>query len=304
MAAEGGNIIWFTYTGADDEVIDDEATHIFVQARVVRARAFRNHPNIVEVICDDIVEKIEEHAFYWCLSLRRVIMPNVIIVEAYAFDVCLSLETVECGKLEIIGGGAFCCCYSLRSMNLSSVRIVDKDAFKCCHALRNVNFGSKLERMEEIAFYNCESLERITIPLKDGLIAADNIFWRCDNLHQVHLVEGVHETVATFHLEEWRNDMNKEIDSINQTLPDTPSGGPGGPGEKTQAMRRWIRSVLRKIIRYQEGHRRLLEEAATTLEPVLPNNDIVRNNVLPFLKLPSHTFEMGGDDEATRRPNV
>ena len=132
----------------------------------------------------------------------------------------------------------------------------------------------------------------------------------CGNLSHVDLVEGeLHETIAALHLEGWRNDMNGEIDTINQILLDAAAGGyrfdeEPDPGEKTQAIRRWIRSVLRKIIRYQEGHRRLLEEAATTLEPVLPNNDIVRNNVLPFLKLPSHTFEMGGDDEATRRPNV
>ena len=133
----------------------------------------------------------------------------------------------------------------------------------------------------------------------------------CGNLSHVDLVEGeLHETIAALHLEGWRNDMNGEIDTINQILLDAAAGGyrfdeEPDPGEKTQAIRRWIRSVLRKIIRYQEGHRRLLEEGvATTLEPVLPNHDIVRNNVLPFLKLPSHTFEMGGDDEATRRPNV
>ena len=51
MAAEGGNTIWFTYTGVDGEVIDEEATHIIVQARVIRREAFDRHPNIVEVIC-------------------------------------------------------------------------------------------------------------------------------------------------------------------------------------------------------------------------------------------------------------
>ena len=81
MAAEGGNFVrnyrgeWipvvrFTYTGADDEVIPDEATHILVQARAIRRNAFRNHRNIVEVTCHEDVEKIEEQAFYECRSLR------------------------------------------------------------------------------------------------------------------------------------------------------------------------------------------------------------------------------------------
>ena len=64
-------------------------------------------------------------------------------------------------------------------------------------------------------------------------------------------------------------------------------------GEKVRAIPTWIRSVLRKIVRYKEEHRRVLDEAATTLQLALPR-DTVMNNVLPFLALPSHTFE--GED--------
>ena len=77
MAAEGGNIVWFTYTGADGEIIPDEATHILVQAKFIRAEAFRGRRNIVEVICNGDVEKIERNVFRGCHSLRWVIMPGV-----------------------------------------------------------------------------------------------------------------------------------------------------------------------------------------------------------------------------------
>eukprot|EP00986_Skeletonema_menzelii_P015767 scaffold12636_cov88-Skeletonema_menzelii.AAC.2 len=307
MAAEGdNNIISFTYTGADGEVIDDEATHVIVTARVIRADAFL-HRNIVEVICNEDVEKIEEYAFYECPSLRRVIMRGVKNVEEDAFRWCEALEDVECDKLEIIGQGAFFGCKSLRSINLTSARIVMEEAFAGCEVLTDVEFGSKLERIEEVAFCNCKSLERITIPLKDGLITDDDVFIGCINLKRVDLIEGEwHETIAALQLEEWRNDMDVDIDSINLILPNADSGGrwdwdddDGDPGEKGQTIRRWIRSVLRKIIDYQVEHRRLLEEdvATTLLELVLPNNDIVMNNVLPFLELPSHTFELVDDED-------
>jgi len=53
----------------------------------------------------------------------------------------------------------------------------------------------------------------------------------------------------------------------------------------------WIRSVIGKIIHYQAEHQRLLdEEVATTLQLALPR-DIVMNSVLPFLELPTYTFE-------------
>eukprot|EP00986_Skeletonema_menzelii_P018168 scaffold25925_cov206-Skeletonema_menzelii.AAC.7 len=305
MAAEGdNNIIWFTYTGADGELIDDEATHVIVTARVIRADAFCDHPNIVEVICNEDVEQIEERAFNNCQSLRRVIMRGVKNVEESAFNWCTALQDVECGKLEIIGEGAFWKCESLRSINLTSARIVEEGAFAGCKALEDVEFGGKLERIEEVALFKCDSLERITLPLKDGLISSDDIFQDCGNLKHIDLVEGeLHETIAALQLEEWRNDLDVEINSINLILPNADPGRYDDDydyvGEKAQTIRRWIRSVLHKIIHYQAEHRRLLEGdvATTLLELVLPNHDIVTNNVLPFLELPSYTFEVGNDED-------
>ena len=76
--------------------------------------------------------------------------------------------------------------------------------------------------------------------------------------------------------------MNKEIGRINQILPNTPAGSAVyDPGEKTQAVRIWIQSVLRKMEHYKAEHRALLKEAATTLELALwkeglcgDNNDV------------------------------
>ena len=305
MAAEGDNIVRFTYTGADDEWIDGEATHITIaeDCTVVRARAFRNHRNIVEVICHENVEEIEYDAFYLCRSLKRVIMPGVkIIDDECEFEGCDALEDVECDKLEIIGWHAFSSCTSLRRINSPSARVVVAVAFAGCEALSDVKFGSKLEEIEEFAFWDCINLERITIPFKGGLIMEDAAFIWCNNLRQVDLIEGeLHETIASLQLAEWKNEMNQEIDSINQILPNASAGyyindDEKDPGEKALEIRRWIRSVLHKIIQYKDKHQRLLNEAATILELALPN-DIVRNKVLPFLELPPYTFEVGDDDD-------
>jgi len=303
MAAESDHIIRFNYTG-EDEVPPNDATHVTVDqsVTVISAWAFDGNPRIIEVIGPN-VEKVEEMAFANCPSLRRVIMPDVEVVKTEAFIDCKALTDIEFGKLEIIGREAFRGCESLGSINLPSTKIVEDNAFPCCEALTEAIFGSKLETIEEGAFYDCRSLERITIPLKDGLITRyDSIFSGCENLVQVDLVEGeVHETIAALQLEEWRNDMNEEIDSINQILPTVSAGGGYNDvgefdeGEKAQAIRTWIRSVLRKIVHYQAEQQRLLdEEVATTLQLALPQ-DIVMNNVLPFVYLPSCTFEVGDD---------
>ena len=303
MAAEGDNIVRFTYTGADGEVIPRGATHVIVKARKVREEAFFRHRNIIEVIFDDRVEKIEASAFEECPSLRRVIMRGVLIVERCAFMSCHALEEMECNKLEIIGERAFSWLgVYLRSLNLPSVRIVHRRALSDCHGLNNVKFGSNLERIEGAAFDGCYNLDGIVIPLKDGLITRDNIFTGCRRLDRVDLVEGeLHETIAALHLVKWRNDMREEIDSIQEILPDTPTGGEqrGDEGEIAQEIRRWIRSVLEKITRYQAKHRRLLDEdVATILQCELPvafSQDIVMNNVHSFLELPPYTFEVEDD---------
>jgi hypothetical protein len=275
MEAVGGNIVRFTYTGAEGEIIPREATHIIVGEGItfVRARAFRENENIIEIVCHEGVEKIEESAFRQCHSLRRIIMRGVKIVEEQSFYWCDALRDVECDKLEIIGSYAFGVCYSLRIINLPFARIIEDCAFAACEALVDVNFGNELERFEGRAFCRCKSLERITIPLKDGIITDDAIFERCQKLGDVYLVEEaeLHETVAALYWEEWRNDMSEEIDSINQVLPAADAGcrNEGGdvePGEKALTIRRWIRSVLGKIDHYKAEHQRMLNEATTLLE--------------------------------------
>ena len=282
---------YYVFTG---ERVPDHVTHVLIAKSLnfVRSGAFEYHPNIVEVICHDGVEKIEGGAFEGCYPLRRVIMPGVKEVEEWAFGACRALTYIECGKLEIIGEYAFRDCKSLSSsIDLPFIRIVEQYAFDGCNKnLKNIKFGKDLESIGRGAFYRCPALECIALPLKDGMINDDNTFQECDNLNHVDLVGGVHETSAALLMGEWKNDMNEEINSISRILPNTSAGTLFEAGGKAQAVRTWIRLVLNKIVRYKAEHRRYLNEAAATLQPVLPN-DILFKNVLPFLDLPSYTFD-------------
>ncbi len=285
------NFVRYIYRGEEDEDIPRNVTHVTARedVTVVRRMAFAEHPNIVEFICRDRVEKIGEDAFWCCSRLRRVIMPGVKIIKMGAFDRCPALTDVDCGKLEIIRDWVFYRCDSLRSINLPSVEVVEEYAFRKCKALTDVQFGNKLERIEFEAFGGCPSLERIAIPLKEDIFDDDTIFSGCLALKHLDLVEGaLHETIAALYMEEWRVDMNEEIDSINQILPDTPAGDwtSNNPGGKARVIRRWIGSLCDKIDYYKAAHQRVLGEAADTLEVGLPR-DIVVKNVLPFLILPS-----------------
>eukprot|EP00984_Skeletonema_dohrnii_P007520 scaffold2735_cov75-Skeletonema_dohrnii-CCMP3373.AAC.5 len=282
---------WYTFNGGR---IPAGVTRVRIHesVTVIPAEAFRWNPNIKEVDCHVGVKTVGGWAFHNCISLRRVIMRGVEVVEGEAFYECDALTDVECDKLERIGVGAFNCCKSLTKIILPSAKIVEECAFSNCTALTKVKFGKELESIGWRAFGRCTSLERITIPLKDGMITYDNIFRRCKKMKHVDLVEGavLRDTTDALLLEEWRNDMKNKIGAINQILPTTPAGVYEEMRGKAQAIRTWIRSVLHKIIDYKAQHQSLLNEAATTLQLALPN-DIVLNNILPFLKLPSHTFE-------------
>eukprot|EP00985_Skeletonema_marinoi_P020526 scaffold12239_cov66-Skeletonema_marinoi.AAC.1 len=292
MAADG----WYIYTGW--EVVPRHVTRVRIHesVTVIPAQAFYENLDIEEVECHDRVKTVEEEAFYCCFSLKLVIMRGVEEVQQCAFANCYALTDVECDKLERIGYEAFSWCKSLTIINLPSAKIVGRSAFNYCKALKNVKFGKELEIIKVVAFRNCKSLERITLPLNDGMITHDSTFAGCKNLKQLDLVEGeqLRDTIAALLLEEWKNDMNDKIDSINQSLPTASAGDEyEDVGEKALAIRRWIRTVLRKIVQYKAQHHSYLNEAATTLQLALPQ-DIVIKNVLSFLELPSYTFE--GED--------
>ena len=298
-------MIAFIYTGAKDQVIPPNATHIFIHKsiRKIPAYTFQDHPNIIELICHEGVEKIMWGAFMGCENLKRVIIPGVKIVAMDAFSCCVALTYIECNNVERIGYQAFSYCESLRSINLPSIKAVDRSAFSNCESIVTIGLGKDLNLVKEMAFFSCHHLRRITVPLKNGLFETDDVFMECGDLESIDLIEGavIRDTIAALQLEEWRDDMNYEMHSINEILPEKKAGDQdyynewgGGEddvvGEKTVAVREWIAIVLGKIIEYKSKHRRLLNETARVLEVNLPNN-VMENCVLPFLDLPSHIFE-------------
>ena len=94
--------------------------------------------------------------------------------------------------------------------------------------------------------------------------------------------------------------MKEEIGSINQILRNASGGllyddGVVEEEEITCAIQEWIQRVLGKIINCKRQHRRILNEAATSLDKFTLPRDIAIKSVLPFLQLPRHRFD--GEDE-------
>jgi hypothetical protein len=256
----------FVYTGGRapqhvvNAIIDESVDEIDDEA-------FRGNPNLQSVVCHEGVLKVGTDAFYTCRSLQRVKMPGVKIIEQLAFFRCENLADVKFDKLETVGRSAFGKCTSLQRIKLSRVKTIDIYAFSDS-GVQDAEFGERLETIGSGAFWGSK-LRRIAIPLKDGIFHLDDAdgtytqFHGCSNLITADLVGGIHKTVASLHLERWRNEMNEEIQRINHILPVI------GDYEKTSEIVEWIQLVISKIEHYKSEHRELLEEVATLLELAL-----------------------------------
>jgi hypothetical protein len=253
----------FVYTGGDQVVPRNvRRVRIDQSVKIIPVGAFLSRRSLMYVEFHNDIERIEKWAFHGCVSLRRVKLLGVKVIEWAAFDSCSGLTDVEGDKLESIEQEAFSDCTSLRSVKMPSVRTIGEWAFAHCHKLTELDLPADLDTVGQDAFDDCPSLQRITMPLKDDMIGAD-VFYKCPNLTTLNLVGGIHKTVASLHMESWRNEMREEIDRINEILSSTPAR------EKTASIQQWIRSVIGRFEHYKSEHNALLKEAATLLELAL-----------------------------------
>eukprot|EP00577_Skeletonema_sp_RCC1716_P022923 CAMPEP_0113412832 /NCGR_PEP_ID=MMETSP0013_2-20120614/23056_1 /TAXON_ID=2843 ORGANISM="Skeletonema costatum, Strain 1716" /NCGR_SAMPLE_ID=MMETSP0013_2 /ASSEMBLY_ACC=CAM_ASM_000158 /LENGTH=131 /DNA_ID=CAMNT_0000299373 /DNA_START=344 /DNA_END=735 /DNA_ORIENTATION=+ /assembly_acc=CAM_ASM_000158 len=130
---------------------------------------------------------------------------------------------------------------------MPSVRSIDRGAFIDCYQLTDLDLPEGLETIGISAFSYCQRLGRIAIPL-NCMIGVD-AFYGCPVLTTVDLVGGIHLTIASLHLETWRNEMEDEMNLINQDLPTTTGGG------KSAAVQQWMESVTRRLDHYKAEHK-------------------------------------------------
>jgi hypothetical protein len=248
-------------------------THVLIDESVdvIEESAFRDCEHLVQVEThDDGIRRVGERAFRNCKLLRGINLKSVAEIGMMAFYDCENLESVEFGdKLETIGRSAFGLCSSLEHLNLPSIITIGIQAFWGCSVLTDVDISERLETIESAAFHSCDRLQRIAIPLKSGLLVHNvydfsyNQFDYCEQLRTVDLVGGIHKTVASLHMENWRNEMIARINRINQVLPTAPAD------DKTDEIKQWMESVLDKMDHYKAEHLRYVKEATTLLELAL-----------------------------------
>ena len=121
-------------------------------------------PNLTAIWCGD------QQPFWCCTSLVRI-------------------DLAGCPKLECIPKLSFCDCHHLVSVVFgehSSITILREGAFLGCSALTSITLPNMLEIIEDIAFVECTSLERIVFNKNLKLIGR-GVFQVCEALKSVTL---------------------------------------------------------------------------------------------------------------------
>ena len=137
---------------------------------------FANCSSLESINIPEGVTSIGERAFYFCDSLTSITIPNSVTSIGYeAFRGCDNLKYNEYENGEYIG-------------NSENPYIVLMDTVNTSFIEFNINVGCKF--IDDIAFFNCKSLESIEIP--NGVISiGDRAFDACSSLTSIKIPSSV-----------------------------------------------------------------------------------------------------------------
>mmetsp|Transcript_27443 Transcript_27443/g.40252 ORF Transcript_27443/g.40252 Transcript_27443/m.40252 type:complete len:324 (+) Transcript_27443:67-1038(+) len=246
-------------------------THAIIDksVKVIDEGAFNGNRDLLSVETHDGIARIATAAFRGCVSLTHLDIRSLRFLDSYAFADS-GLTEVDCDNLEIIEDSVFSCCRSLGRITVPKVKRIGACAFENT-ILTDVVFSKEVEFVEINAFYGNSSLRRICLPLKEDLLHEEitdrfydpGVFNACNNLATVELIGGIHETVSSLHMKSWRNNMRRDINQINRTLPRIPSA------QKTAVIKWWLQAVRSRFEHYKAEHIKVLKEATVLLELAL-----------------------------------
>ena len=192
--------------------------------------AFRGCSSLTSISIPDSITSIGNSAFRECTSLASITIPDSIkSIDNSTFRDCISLTGITIPKgIRSIGDSSFLGCTGLTSITIpDSITSIAGDAFLSCHGLKDVYIGdisawctikfnnsssnplfyadtllldgvpvteatipSGIKKINNYAFYGCESLTSITIPGSVTSIGS-TVFYNCSNLTSVSIPDSV-----------------------------------------------------------------------------------------------------------------
>lgn len=137
------------------------------------------------------VRYVGKSAFYGCMSLRSVTLPQVEYIGTNAFSMCKSLRIADVGPcLRELHNGAFSYCNQLTTVPLpDTLRLLGDDVFMKT-SVTALNISANIRELTDRTFAELSTLRELT--LHEGLeIIDDRTFDDCTSLQSLTLPAGV-----------------------------------------------------------------------------------------------------------------
>ena len=142
---------------------------------------------------NNMILNIRNCAFYGCVSLASVSLPQATTIGTNAFANCYSLASINSPQVTSIGAGAFTQCYALISVNLPQVTSIGYYAFFSCYSLTSISLPQTVF-IAYSAFEQCKSLPSISLPQISYI--GSYAFNSCYNLISLYLLGSSIPTLA------------------------------------------------------------------------------------------------------------
>ena len=187
---------------------------------------FENCSGLSQVSLSATISEVPARLFGGCISLSTLSLPNSITsIGGRAFFMCTNLNAIDLPvSLATIGGGAFERCESLNRVDLPvSVTSIGGSAFHGCVNLASIHIPAAVTSIGDAAFSECSSLTSMTVASGNTVydsrnncnaimetatnkllfgcstttihsstdIIGNGAFWRCTNLIQMPIPNGV-----------------------------------------------------------------------------------------------------------------
>lgn len=143
----------------------------------IGANAFRGCSFLEEVNFSSNLSYLGEWSFAFCDALTSVDIPSqkLTVVQEAAFYACINLRDVVLPNSVVhIDSGAFQYCTDLVNLTLPyELKEITAYAFKGCSSLLSIKFPNNLGKIDRLAFEDCASLESIALPVSIHTIEDD-----------------------------------------------------------------------------------------------------------------------------------
>lgn len=149
---------------------------------------YSDREQITAVVVDRCVTTIGAYAFYGCVNLIDITLPEgLTAIGQYAFKGCSAL-----GRVEILSGMTTLGAYAFTESGITEIvlpegmKTIGYDAFYNCADLRSVSLPGTLQDLGSSTFYKCSALTAITLPQSLTKIGSQ-CFYGCSGLTEIEI---------------------------------------------------------------------------------------------------------------------